>query len=159
MRDHKQMQQRLRELAAGTLDPAATAELRRHLVECGACAQELKRWQRLVTTLQQAPAADLRPAGLTRIIGRAVAHRAEFLERRWNRLVLTGLVLYGWALFVVVWPLLPGIVGWLAGQLALPWWAVVILSLGLWWSFCWVVGLSLLPLLQSQKVDLEEKVL
>ncbi|HSC77940.1 MAG TPA: hypothetical protein VLB32_05195, partial [Candidatus Acidoferrales bacterium] len=80
------------------------------------------------------------------------------LEQRWNRLVLTGLILYGWALFLVIWPLLPTVTEWLSQQLRLPWFAVVGLALLLWWSFCWVIGLGLLPLLRDEKAELEERI-
>ncbi|MGH9804996.1 MAG: hypothetical protein ACRD4D_07470, partial [Candidatus Acidiferrales bacterium] len=68
-------------------------------------------------------------------------------------------ILYGWALFAVIAPLAPAGVDWLSQWLAMPWFVVVAVALGLWWSFCLVVGLALLPVLRTQSFDLEEKVL
>lgn len=159
MSEHEQIRKNLVRLIAGTLTAEEEAALRAHLAACPACAHEAQVWQRLRGTLERIPETLPTPARLARIKALAVAHREEVLERRWNRLVLTGLVLYGWALFVVVWPLLPALIDWLGTQLSLPWFVVVIAGLGLWWSFCWVIGLALLPLLRkAEKVDLEEKV-
>lgn len=158
MSEHEPIRQKLAALHAGTLSPAEEAELHAHLAACPACAREEQVWHRLLGAMQRLPETLPTPARLARIKALVVARREEVLERRWNRLVLTGLVLYGWALFVVVWPLLPAAVGWLSERLALPWFALVILGLGLWWSFCWVIGLALLPLLRQKKIDLEEKV-
>lgn len=158
MSEHEQVRKNLAARAAGVLSPAEQAELRAHLAACPECAREERVWHRLLEAMERIPETLPTPARLARIKAMAVARREELLERRWNRLVLTGLVLYGWALFLIIWPLLPAAVGWLSERLALPWFALVILGLGAWWSFCWVIGLALLPLLQRQKVDLEEKV-
>ena len=158
MSDHEQIRMNLAALAASALSPAEEAAARAHLAACPECAREEQVWRRLLEAMQRIPETLPTPARLARIKALALERREEVLERRWNRLVLTGLVLYGWALFVVIWPLLPTAVGWLSERLALPWFALVILGLGLWWSFCWVIGLALLPLLRRQKVDLEEKV-
>lgn len=159
MRDHSQVGKGLAALAAGTLSGEEETRMRAHLAECADCARALERWQRLLTAVERLPEATLPPASLARIAARARARREEVLERSWNRLVFAGLVLYGWALFLVVLPLLPTGVSWVAEQFAVHWFAVVVLGLGLWWTFCWVIGLALLPLLRGQKVQLEEKIL
>jgi len=115
--------------------------------------------RRLVSAVERLPQPELPPAVLARLKSLAIARREAVLGRRWNRLVLTGLILYGWALFAVIVPMAPAGVGWLSEQLAMPWFVVVAVALGLWWSFCLVVGLALLPLLRAQNFDLEEKVL
>lgn len=153
------MRKNLAALAAGTLTPQEAAGARAHLAECAACGREFESWRRLLLALERLPEAALSPATLSRLAARAITRREEVLERRWNRLVLTGLVLYGWALFAVVLPLLPTGVGWLAQRLSLHWFVVTLLALGLWWSFCWVIGLALLPLFRALKVEVEEKAL
>lgn len=160
MTKHEKTRKSLAALAAGALAPEEEACARAHLSACPDCAREEQVWRRLLGAIGRIPATVPAPARLGRIAALARARRQEVLARRWNRLVLAGLVLYGWALFVVSWPLLPAAVDWLGSRLALPWFAVVILGLGLWWSFCWVIGLALLPLLrQTEKIDLEEKVI
>lgn len=158
MSEHEEMRKNLAALAAGLLAPAAEEAVRAHLGACPACAREAETWRRLVGAMERLPAALPNPARLARLTALAQARRAELLERRWNRLVLTGLVLYGWALWVVALPLLPVVVDWLAARLALPGFAVVILGLAFWWSFCWIIGLALLPLLRQREAALEEKI-
>jgi len=159
MNEHRQAREKLAALVAGTLAAHEAARVRAHLAACPECSREEEVWRRLLGAVERFPEAQPAPARLARIAARAEARRQELLEQRWNRLVLTGLVLYGWALFVVVLPLLPLGVRWLAEQFSLHWFAVVILGLGLWWSFCWVIGLSLLPILRAQRRQLEEKIL
>lgn len=159
MNEHRQVREKLAALVAGTLTVDEAAQVRAHLAACPQCRREEEVWQRLLGAMQRLPVTLPGPARLARIAARAEARRQEVLEQRWNRLVLTGLVLYGWALFVVVLPLLPVGVRWLAEQFSLHWFVVVVLGLGLWWSFCWVIGLSLLPVLRAQRRQLEEKIL
>jgi anti-sigma factor RsiW len=159
MSDHETFRGQLAALAAGALSPAETRAVKEHVAACPVCERELENWQRLARGVERLPAPPLEPATVARIAAAAQAHRSEFVERRWNRLVLVGLVFYGWALFVVVWPVLPWVVERVSEQLAVPWVLLVIVGLGFWWSFCWVIGLALLPLLRSQRIDLEEKVL
>jgi anti-sigma factor RsiW len=158
MDEHERVRSELPALAAGFLLADETALIQAHLRECPGCAREWEVWQRLLQALKRVPESRPSPARLSRLVALAQAGYQEVAERRWNRLVLMGLVLYGWALFVVVLPLLPTVVGWLGERLVLPWFAVVCVGLGVWWSFCWVIGLGLLPLLRGQKVDLEGKV-
>ena len=157
MNDHNRIRAALSGVAAGTLPPDDA--FRAHLAACSSCASELERLRQLVSAVERLPQPELSPAVLARLKSLAIARREAVLERRWNRLVLTGLILYGWALFAVIVPLAPTGVGWLAEWLSLPWFAIVAVALGLWWSFCLVVGLALLPLLRAQNFDVEEKVL
>ena len=158
MTEHETIRAKLAALAAGTLSEAETAAARAHLDACAKCAAEFAGWQRLGRAVTQLPAPEPSAARVARIAALATARRWQVLERRWNRLVLTGLILYGWALFLVAWPLLPTATDWLSQQLRLPGFAVVLLALSLWWSFCWVIGLGLLPLLRDERAELEEKV-
>lgn len=158
MSEHEKIRRSLAALAAGALSQAEESAARSHLESCAECAREWGTWTRLTSAVQRLPAATLAPQRLARIAAAAEARRQHVLERRWNRLVLAGLVLYGWALFAVVWPLLPAAIEWLAGLTRLPWFAVVLVGLTLWWSFCAVIGLGLLPLLRGQNAELEEKV-
>ncbi len=158
MTEHEKIRQNLAALAAGALEPAEESAARAHLEACAECAREWERWEHIGRAVERLPAAQLSPQRLSRIAAAAQARRQHVLERRWNRLVLTGLVVYGWALFMVSWPLLPAAIEWLSGLLRLPWFAVVVVGLTLWWSFCAVIGLGLLPLMRGQKAELEEKV-
>jgi anti-sigma factor RsiW len=159
MNEHEQTRKNLAALEAGLLTADEEAAARAHLAACPDCAREADVWRRLRAAVEGIPETLPAPARLHRLAALAQAHREGVLEKRWNRLVLTGLVLYGWALWIVVAPLLPVVIDWLAARLALPWPAVVVLGLAFWWSFCWVIGLALLPLLRQREAELEEKVL
>jgi len=158
MSEHEKTRWNLAALAAGTLEPSEESAARAHLEACAECARAWESWQRLGRAVERLPAAELPRPRLSRLAAVAEARRKHVLERRWNRLVLTGLVVYGWALFVVSWPLLPATIEWLSGLTRLPWFAVVVVGLTLWWSFCIVIGLGLFPLLRGQNAKLEEKV-
>ena len=158
MSEHEKIRRNLAALAAGALKPAEESAARTHLEACAKCAREWESWQRLTRAVERLPAAQLSPQRLGRIAAAAEARRQHVLERRWNRLVLAGLVLYGWALFAVSWPLLPAAIEWLGGFTGLPWFGVVAAGLIVWWSFCVVIGLGLFPLLRGQNAELEEKV-
>ena len=158
MSEHEKTRRNLAALAAGTLEPAEESAARAHLEACGECARAWTSWQRVTSAVERLPGAEIAPQRLGRIAAAAQARRQHVLECRWNRLVLAGLVFVGWALFVVSWPLLPLAIEWLSGLLRLPWFAVVVVGLTFWWSFCLVIGLGLLPLLRGGKAELEEKV-
>jgi anti-sigma factor RsiW len=158
MTEHEQTRKNLAALAAGALAPAVESAVRAHLESCAECARAWESWQHISRAVERLPVAQLSPQRLGRIAAAAEARRQHVLERRWNRLVLTGLVVYGWALFVVSWPLLPAAIEWLSGWTRLPWFGVVLVGLSFWWSFCMVIGLGLLPLLRRENARLEEKV-
>ncbi len=158
MGEHEKIRASLAALVAGTLSAEEEAAVRSHLAGCPECAGEEQVWRRLLEGYKRVPETPPAPARLARIAALAERHREEVLERRWNRLVLTGLVVYGWALFLVAWPLLPTLMEWVEARLALPSLALVVLALGLWWSFCWVIGLGLLPLLRRPPAEAKEKI-
>ena len=96
MSEHDPARNSLAALAAGALAPEQEARVREHLAECQACAEAFARWRRLTASLERLPDPALPPAAVGRMAARAGAHRREVLERRWNRLVLLGLIAFGW---------------------------------------------------------------
>lgn len=159
MSEHETARQKLAMLATGALSPDEEICIRAHLAACRACAREEQVWRGLLRALARVPETIPAPGRLARIAALAQARREEVLAKRWNRLVLVGLALYGWTWFLLTWPLLSTMGDWLAGRLALPAFAVALVGAGLWWLFCWVIGLALLPLLRGQKVDVKENVI
>ncbi len=153
MNEHENIRAKLAELVAGALPASEEAAARTHLAQCPECARELDVWQRLATTMKRIPETPPTPARLARIAALAQARRAEVLEQRRNRLVLTGLALYGWALFLTAWPALESLTGWLgvSGSAVAP---VAVLG---WIAFTWMISFALLPLLRSLKATGKEK--
>jgi anti-sigma factor RsiW len=147
MNEHEQAQKKMAALLGGLLPAEEAARLRAHLARCPDCQQQEEVWNKLLGALQRIPETTPTPGLVARLARLATARRQEILERRWNRLVLTGLVVYGWLLFVVVVPLLPTGSVWLG----LPWFVTALLGSGLWLSFCWVIALGLLPLFRARR--------
>ncbi|MBI2955851.1 MAG: zf-HC2 domain-containing protein [Acidobacteria bacterium] len=159
MREHETAREKLAALLAGALTPTEEEAVRAHAAQCPACLRELEGWRRLLEALKAMPETLPAPARLGRIAALAAARRVEVLERHWNRLVLTGLIAMGWAFFAVIGPVVPLAIEWLSARLGLPWFAVAVLGLTFWWSFCVVIGLGLLPLLRGERIEWEEKVI
>lgn len=157
MSTHAEFVERLKLEAAGLLSPVEEAELGAHLAGCPTCTRERERWQRLRLALREVGGEEPGPVLVARTRALARARLEEVAERRWNRLVLFGLILYGWALWVVILPVLPEGTGWLAARLGLPWFVTIFLLFLFWWSFTWVIGAATLPLLRRYKKLAEER--
>ena len=151
MSGHHEFLELLKLEAAGLLSPAEQAQLETHLAACSGCRRERERWQRLGEALRVRPSEEPGAVLVARTRALARARLGEVAERRWNRLVLFGLILYGWALWVVILPVLPTGADWVAARLGLPWIVTTGLLLLIWWSFTWVIGAATLPLLRRRK--------
>jgi anti-sigma factor RsiW len=106
--------------AAGVLDRGERQRVDGHLRGCAACASEAERWRALGNGLRDL--APPRPsAGLLARTREAVDRwKAEGEERRWNRLALGFLIVFGWTLSGVAWLLIELVVGGLAVRLDRP---------------------------------------
>lgn len=156
--NHEKAQKNLVALMAGGLSHGEETALRAHLQACAECSRQLEVWQRLTTSLQRTPATLPTPARLNRIAALARARREEVLVQRWNRLVLTGLVAFGWVLSLVT---LQGI--WSANQWLAEWtgWGAMadpVVPVLFWLAFTWMTALGLLPLLREHKNSMQENV-
>lgn len=158
MNEHEAFSELLKLEAAGLLELSERAKLEAHLAGCPACARERVRWQRLGQALRGGASEEPGAVLVARTRALARARLEEVAERRWNRLVLFGLVTYGWALWVVILPVLPTGADWLAARLGLPWIVTTLLLLLFWWSFTWVIGAATLPLLRRRKDVAEGRV-
>jgi len=109
--------------------------------------------------LQRLPETAPAPARLTRIAALARARREEVIAQRWNRLVVTGLVLFGWTLSLVtlqgVWTANQWLAGWTGWTAIDNLWTPVLL----WLTLTWMAALALLPLLREHKTSTQENVL
>lgn len=157
MSEHKAARQKLAALVAGTLVADEEARVRAHLADCPECVRQERVWRSLLKALERIPETVPTQARLARIAALAQARREEVLVAKRARMLLTGLVLFGWAWFVVAWPALSVIRDWLVESLAVPPLAGSLLTAGLWWVASLVMGLALLPLLRQWKKELKEK--
>lgn len=157
--NHETAQKNLVALAAGSLTERQEGSLHTHLQTCSECSQQLETWQRLTGALERLPAPLPAPSRLARIAALARARREEVITQRWNRLVITGLVLFGWTLSLLtlqgVWTANQWLAGW-TGWTAIdnPWTPVL-----LWLTLTWMAALALLPLLRAHITSAQENVL
>ena len=156
--NHETAQKNLVALVAGNLPERTESSLRTHLQSCSECSRQLEVWQRLTQSLRRIPETTPTPARLARIAALARARREEVILQRQNRLVLTGLVLFGWTLSLLtlrgVWTANQWLAGW-TGWTAIdnPWTPVL-----LWLTLTWMAALALLPLLREHKTSLQENI-
>lgn len=156
---HETAQKNLVALAAGSLTEQQEGSLGAHLQTCSECSQQLETWQRLTQSLRRIPETTPTPARLARIAALARARREEVIAQRWDRLALTGLVLFGWTLSLVtlqgIWTANQWLANW-SGWTALdnPWTPVL-----LWFTLTWMAALALLPLLREHITSAQENVL
>lgn len=155
---HETAQKNLVALAAGSLTEQQEGSLGAHLQTCSECSQQLETWQRLTQSLRRIPETTPTPARLARIAALARARREEVIALRWDRLVLTGLVLFGWTLSLVT---LQGI--WTANQWLAEWtgWGAManpVVPVLFWLVFTWMAALGLLPFLREHKNSMQENV-
>ncbi len=156
---HSTAQKNLVALAAGSLTERQEDSLHTHLQTCSECSRQLETWQRLTGALQRLPETAPAPARLARIAALARARREEVIAQRWNRLVVTGLVLFGWTLSLVtlqgVWTANQWLAGWTGWSAIDNLWTPVLL----WLTLTWMAALALLPLLREHKTSTQENVL
>jgi anti-sigma factor RsiW len=93
MNEHAFSQEQLPWYAAGTLDGATTARVRRHLAECSQCREEHAREATLVAAMREGAVVDLAPqAGLARVMLRIEAHEARRARYTWLLRPWSGLL-------------------------------------------------------------------
>lgn len=106
MKEHSEIRELLTLAAAGVLDSAEQCRVEEHLMHCDACRAEFRGWSRLTGALQEQPTPQA-PEGLVQQTRRILELRAQALrERRQNHFVLGALVLLGWTLTLLNWPVL-----------------------------------------------------
>lgn len=159
MNDHEQIRSKLPALLAGTLKPREEAAVEAHLKQCPECARQLDVWQRLLGAMRRIPETVPTPARLARIAALARARRAEVLAEHQNRLVLAGVVLFGWAVSLLT---LRGIFA--ASRWLTEWagWEIMAnpaVPVFAWIALTWMAALGLLPLLREHKESVQERVL
>jgi anti-sigma factor RsiW len=106
MNEHSEIRELLTLAAAGVLSAAEQRRVEEHLPHCDACRAEFHGWSRLTGALQKQPTPQA-PPDLVRQTRRMLELRAQALhERRQNHFVLGMLVLLGWTLTLLNWPVL-----------------------------------------------------
>jgi anti-sigma factor RsiW len=103
--EHAKIREKLAQLVAGALDAKDEELVSSHLARCDECAAELRNWQAISAGLRRLPTPQP-PAWLfERTRSLVVARLDAQAEQRRDRMVLTLLIFFSWALTLVGWPL------------------------------------------------------
>ncbi|MGA8036929.1 MAG: zf-HC2 domain-containing protein [Candidatus Acidiferrales bacterium] len=115
MSDHEKIRELLSLAAASALEPQEEQMLMQHLRECESCAAEQETWSMIGSALRRMPTPQPRATVVERARAQAQIRLAEEFEHRWNRTVITSLIVFAWVLTVMSWPvfklLTVGVVG------------------------------------------------
>jgi anti-sigma factor RsiW len=147
----------LADYVAGQLSDSNAARVRAHLTECPTCSERWKELQGIMQALNKAPEVFVNPILLRRITALAGTRRAEVLERRqlhrWVALFAFSMA-FCFLVSLFVLSKLSVVLGerWHWS----PTWAVAT-GLTAWGGVCWIMGISLIPILRMQKLDRKEK--
>jgi len=102
--EHAEILKQLPLSAAGSLDADDEARIARHAAICPDCANELERWQLVAAGLRRLATPQPSLALFERTRTMVVEQLAAKAEQRQNRIALTFLVLFSWAVTLVSWP-------------------------------------------------------
>jgi len=127
MNEHTEIRDLLTLAAAGALNADEQRRVEKHLRECPACRAEFDSWQQLTSALSKLPTPEA-PAGMVERTRRQLINQAAVQkERRWNHLVMGCLILFGWALTFLSWPVLQVVGDKLASWLNIPFTTVTLI--------------------------------
>jgi hypothetical protein len=103
MTEHESIQAMLALYAAEALEPAEAKRVEQHADGCEICKRELLAWNCYAGGLLQLP-QPVAPAGLMeRTRSRIMDRRAASITRRREAIMLSSLMVFGWAASLVTW--------------------------------------------------------
>ena len=111
MTGHQEIRALLSLAVADALDPHEEQLVAEHLRGCSACAAELEEFQLLAGGLRRLPTPQPRGVVVERARAMAQIRLAERAEHRWNRAVMSGLILFAWVLTLMSWPVVKFVSG------------------------------------------------
>jgi anti-sigma factor RsiW len=157
MDQHRLILDQLADFSAGQLSDSKAARVRAHLIQCPTCSERSRELQEITRALNQAPESFVNPIVLRRITALATARRIEVLERRrLHRWVALFAFSMGFC-FLVSLPVLSKFSVVLGERWH--WSPTLAIATGLiaWGAVCWMMGISLIPILRMQKLNGKEK--
>ena len=157
MDQHRLIFDQLADFVAEQLSDSNAARICVHLTECPTCSERSKELQGIMRALNQAPEVFVNPIVLRRITALAEARRAEVLERRQlHRWVALFAFSMGFC-FLVSLPVLSKFSVVLGERWHWPSSWAVAMGLTAWGGVCWMMGISLIPILRTQKLNGKER--
>lgn len=115
MDEHQKIRELVSLAAAGALEPHEEQLVMQHVRECATCAAEQETWGMIGSALRRLPTPQPRASVVERARAQAQIRLAEEFEHRWNRTVITSLVIFAWVLTVMSWPVFKLVTGGLVG--------------------------------------------
>jgi anti-sigma factor RsiW len=111
MTDHQKIRELLSLAAADALEPKEELLLAEHLRSCSTCAAQMEEWRLLASGLRRLPTPQPRGVVVERARAMAQLRLAEHVEHRWNRAVMSGLIVFAWVLTLMSWPVVKFVSG------------------------------------------------
>ena len=146
MNEHAEIRELLTLAASGALDADEQRRVEKHLRGCAACKAEFDFWCRITGALHELP-TPAAPVGLVERTRRQLVNQAAARkEHRWNHLVIGCLIVLGWALTFLSWPVMQLLGDKVAQWLDIPFTTVtrvLIVYTSTAWLATWVVAVLL----------------
>lgn len=146
MNEHAEIRELLTLAASGALDADEQRRVEGHLRGCAACKAEFDVWCRITGALHELP-TPATPVGLVERTRRQLVNQAAARkERGWNHLVIGCLIVLGWALTFLSWPVMQLLGDKVAQWLDIPFTTVtrvMIVYTSTAWLATWVVAVLL----------------
>jgi predicted anti-sigma-YlaC factor YlaD len=150
MTDHDKIRELLPLAAADVLEPHEERLLAEHLRGCSACAAQMESWRLLTGGLRRLPTPQPRGVIVERARAMAQLRLTEHLEHKWNRAVMSGLIVFAWILTLMSWPVVRFVSGGFLTMLD-PRFSHTWMVFGVFTTLVWVGGGAAAVLLSMQQ--------
>jgi predicted anti-sigma-YlaC factor YlaD len=150
MNEHNKIRELLPLAAADALEPNEERLLAEHLRECSSCAEQMESWRLLASGLRRLPTPQPRGVIVERARAMAQVRLTDHLERKWNRAVMSGLIVFAWILTLMSWPVVRFVSGGFLSMLD-PRFSHTWLVFGVFTTLVWVGGGAAAVLLSMQQ--------
>jgi predicted anti-sigma-YlaC factor YlaD len=150
MTDHEKIRELLCLAAADALETSEDRLVSEHLRSCAGCAAQLEEWRLLAGGLRRLPTPQPRGVVVERARAMAQIRLTDHLEYKWNRAVMSGLIVFAWILTLMSWPVVKFVSGGLLTMLD-PRFSHTWLVFGVFTTLVWAGGAAAAVLLSQQQ--------
>jgi anti-sigma factor RsiW len=150
MNEHNKIRELLPLAAADALEPNEERLLAEHLRGCSACAEQMESWRLLAGGLRRLPTPQPRGVIVERARAMAQVRLTDHLDYKWNRAVMSGLIVFAWILTLMSWPVVRFVSGGFLSMLD-PRFSHTWLVFGVFTTLVWVGGGAAAVLLSMQQ--------
>jgi predicted anti-sigma-YlaC factor YlaD len=150
MNDHQKIRELLSLAAADVLDSGEERLVSEHIRSCDACAAQLESLRLLAGGLRRLPTPQPRGVIVERARAMAQIRLTDHIEQKWNRAVMSGLIVFAWILTLMSWPVVRFVSGGFLSMLD-PRFSHTWLVFGAFTTLVWVGGASAAVLLSQQQ--------